>query len=379
MLFTYKYIAHDIERYQAYLDYLFYSVWLPADPAVAFSDDLLAGHSDLQRIYRELHNVDGAAVGKAAYKFSSGLQRIYQLFQPLNQTTRDWLRNGYEANNEIERLCCDKGFAPLTYADIIAAGHEDLSKALKVFYDGVYTSGSFFDLKAFGGMYTTVLLQHFKAFTKVNDEGVCPFCGISPLKGPEDKHREAYDHYMPKKTYPFTAINFRNLVPMCHECNSTEKGTLEPIFKDTKDRTSRVLAYYPFAADHQAPQLSVQVTNPNHATLSRDDIKITVAAPGREEEHASWFRVFGLESRYQSQLTNRNAGRRWLEMIILAPYRDEKKLGLGKFSAKNHTAKSMFEMQLTNARFYPLTELGFLKSGFLTACADVGMFGELKL
>ena len=380
MLFPYKYIPHDIERYQQYLDYLFYQVWLPADPGVVFSDTLLAGHPDLRRIYGELHNVDGEISGKAAQKFSGGIQRIYECFQPLEQAARERLKNGYEVNNEIERLCTDKTATPLTYSDI-AANHPDLAKALRVFYDGIYSTGSFFNLKAFGGMYSTVLYEHYQTFTDEgnNDEGICPFCGINGIKGPDDRHREAYDHYLPKGIYPFCALNFRNLVPMCHECNSTEKGTLEPIFTDTKDRNSRVLAYYPFATIHTCPEFSVSIDNPNHATLERENITISVTAPDCDEQVASWFRVFGLERRYLSHLTRKNVGRAWLNMILSAPHRDERTLGDGRYSMVDHDARSMLAVLVSNARLSPITELGFLKAGFLTSCAEIGMFEHLGL
>lgn len=373
MLFPYRYIIeHEIENFQKYLDFLFRDVWYPA--AGPFSPDLLAGHADLHRIYFELDNVDGVA----ADRFCKGIIRIYNSFLTISPADREQLRKGYINNNDIAGLCSDKTIRPLTYNDIKAIS-PDLEKDLKNFYKGIYSSGSFFNLKAFGFMYTRILHEHYKAFTTENDDGICPFCGISDIKGPDDEHRDAYDHYFPKGIYPFSALNFYNLVPMCNECNSTYKLQLDPIFTDTKDRTSRVLAYNPFDVDHVTPTFSIVVTNPDHATLSKDDILISAASPECDEQLASWFRVFGLEARYKSQLTKKKKGRHWIQLILSANSRNEKHLGLGELSTEDHTATSMFNTLIANARFDPCAELGFLKVGFLTACADVGMFKELKL
>ena len=48
------------------------------------------------------------------------------------------------------------------------------------------------------------------------------------MKGTHHSKREAYDHYLPKVLYPFNSINFRNLAPACHECNSTYKLGKDP-------------------------------------------------------------------------------------------------------------------------------------------------------
>lgn len=84
----------------------------------------------------------------------------------------------------------------------------------------------------FGYAYDTLLDElgirdeHYKLIYKEIPAKVCPFCGTTRFKSPEGP-REAYDHYLVWKLYPFAAVNLRNLVPMCHDCNSHYKKTVD--------------------------------------------------------------------------------------------------------------------------------------------------------
>lgn len=72
--------------------------------------------------------------------------------------------------------------------------------------------------------------DHYQTFVQTNKAGKCPFCGINDLLGEYHSKREAYDHYLPKALYPFNSINFRNLVPACHHCNSSYKTSKDPAY-----------------------------------------------------------------------------------------------------------------------------------------------------
>jgi len=43
----------------------------------------------------------------------------------------------------------------------------------------------------------------------------CPVCGINPA--------DELDHHLPKSVFKLLAIHTRNLVPMCHDCNTTKR------------------------------------------------------------------------------------------------------------------------------------------------------------
>lgn len=59
---------------------------------------------------------------------------------------------------------------------------------------------------------------------------VCPYCNINStytvIKTNNEKiTRPEFDHFYDKATYPILALSFYNLIPSCHICNSTLKGT----------------------------------------------------------------------------------------------------------------------------------------------------------
>ncbi len=61
---------------------------------------------------------------------------------------------------------------------------------------------------------------------------VCPYCNINStytvIKEDDKKiTRPEFDHFYDKATYPILALSFYNLIPSCHTCNSTLKGTDE--------------------------------------------------------------------------------------------------------------------------------------------------------
>lgn len=74
----------------------------------------------------------------------------------------------------------------------------------------------------------------------------CPYCnlafGHTIRQGQEGKMRPTLDHFLDKAKYPLFGISLGNLVPSCHPCNSSLKGTknflkklhLNPLTSDEK-------------------------------------------------------------------------------------------------------------------------------------------------
>jgi len=65
---------------------------------------------------------------------------------------------------------------------------------------------------------------------------VCPYCNINPTytvitKKGKKLTRPEFDHFYDKATYPVLSLSFYNLIPSCHTCNATLKGTEK--FSDT--------------------------------------------------------------------------------------------------------------------------------------------------
>lgn len=64
---------------------------------------------------------------------------------------------------------------------------------------------------------------------KVMNVNVCPYCNRLYTFTIEQKTRPEFDHYFPKKKYPYLAVSIYNLVPSCGLCNKG-KSEKEPDF-----------------------------------------------------------------------------------------------------------------------------------------------------
>ena len=254
MLFPYTYVPHQMEKMQTFIDFIFHEVWCKAPIGLVFHPDLFGGNPDLKEVMVDFgFSTQAAERGKAFYK---DVKAIYDLFASLSPQEIDRFKQWYQGNNDLEKVCANDPATHLArYADI-AVNHKDLADQLGTFFKGLY-SQSLLDLVALRAKIGDID-DHYQTFVQTNKAGKCPFCGIGDIKGDHHSKREAYDHYLPKALYPFNSINFRNLVPACHECNSTYKLSKDP----SRNPAGRRKAFYPFAAAAQAIDIQVALHTP---------------------------------------------------------------------------------------------------------------------
>jgi hypothetical protein len=354
MLFTYRYVNHNIERFQEYLDHLVKEVWCKASGD--FSLDLL--HEDLRNIVLDIYNTeDDATRGNMGDWLFGPIRSIFDLFKNLSPEHKQRISDWYDNNNDIEALCaCDPLKTPATYGDIHEINPE-LKKVLKSFCESLFTD--VIHLRAVSSKIGAID-GHYAAFVARNTKGKCPYCGYNDIKGPNHSTREAYDHFLPKGTYPFNSVNFRNLAPMCHECNSSYKLAkdptrhLDPISRKTGQ--TRRKAFYSYAT--LAPHITITVTlnTRDVENLRKDDIDLQFVAPGRTEEVEAWKEVFGIEERYKAKLCAENDGKESLQQIV------EEAASVGR------TSDDLLAQTLRAADLCPYSDANFLKKPFLTAC-----------
>ena len=353
MLFNYRYVAHDIEKLQDYLDHLVKEVWCKAQGD--FSVNLL--HKDLKDIVIAVENDDSVKM-----KLLKPIRDIFNLFKDLPPDYKAELGSSYDANNNIEGLCSNApGNHPITY-DEIALIDEELAKQLKDFYKDLWSR--VINLEAVKGK-TGNIDDHYVAFVKVNNEDKCPYCGFGGIKGQYHTKREAYDHYFPKGTYPFSSVNFKNLALMCHECNSSYKLAKDPTQNlnpiNRKNGGGRRKAFYSYAANPSGISFSVQLHTKDVERLHPKEIKLTITAPGRDEEVESWKDVFGIEERYKAMFCGKNDGKYWLTQAT------------EECKSRNITSQEIIQMIQRIAAHSPWAQCNFLKSPFLLACQTAGL------
>jgi len=70
--------------------------------------------------------------------------------------------------------------------------------------------------------------SHYEKFVELQDNNWCAFCGMEQLQH-FTHQKQDYDHLLTRVTYPFAAINMKNLAPMGLKCNRTHKKTKDLI------------------------------------------------------------------------------------------------------------------------------------------------------
>jgi hypothetical protein len=380
MIFTYQYIKHDIEKLQEFLDFLFYDVWLVAEGD--FDIEKLNGNKDLKDIYEELGNVDYDPTsakknqkGKSAFFFNSSLESIFKEFAKIdNDNFKLELIDFYSANNDIKTLCQDKTKMPITYNEI-KEKYPDLEKALNDFYSKLYGSESPFNLKDFGQLNKKLIQAHYKDFLVVNDDGICPFCGILPIDGNIVSTREAYDHFLPKSIYPFNSINFRNLSPMCYKCNSGNKSTIDPI----EHIKGRKLAFYPYANNHPEIEFEFKLLSTNVKAITPEDYTLSINVSTNIEELETWKRVFKTDrkykpdgsieyyGRYDELICNKHKAKEWYEDIY--DYYEN-----ATFISEIEDAEKYYKKVIKATTRNPKSVENTIKRKFLEECKKKGLF-----
>jgi hypothetical protein len=348
MLFPYQYVPHQMEKMQEFIDYIFYEVWCKAPGAGSFSLDLFDANADLKEVMTAFFY--GDTIGGDF--FYSHVEHIYVHFAALTPEQIDQFKQWYQANNDIERVCTnDPDLRLVRYADITLL-HKGIGADLATFFKGLY-SKELLDL--------AVLKQkighiddHYLEFVRANKAGKCPFCGISDIKGEHHTKREAYDHYLPKGLYPFNSINFRNLAPACHECNSSYKLGKDPVNTKVGPRK----AFYPYAKPGYNININIDLKKADVDHLAPDDIDVECGPPTLHEEIETWKDVYGIEERYKARCCGENDGKYWVQQAL-----DE----------WAHSPEEFMEVLAKNAAMYPFAECNFLKKAFLEGCARVGL------
>jgi 5-methylcytosine-specific restriction endonuclease McrA len=364
MLFPYTYVPHQMEKMQAFIDFIFHEVWCKAPIGLAFHPDLFDGNPELKEVMVEFgFSVKAAERGKGFYK---DVKAIYELFASLSPEEIDQFKQWYLGNNNLEKVCANDQATHLArYADI-AVNHNDCATQLAAFFKGLY-SQSLLDLAELRAKIGDID-DHYKTFMQTNTTGKCPFCGMSDLLGPNHIPREAYDHYLPKALYPFNSINFRNLVPACHHCNSSYKTSKDPAYspKDPVRAIHRRPVFYPYKTTPHSIELQVDLLHSDIAKLTPADVTLQFGPAAIMQEIDTWKDVYGIEERYKAKLCGENDGKYWLTQV------------LDECQSYDMQPVDILVLRAQQAQSRPYADCNFLKQPFLDACRRRGIFNEVQ-
>ena len=102
-------------------------------------------------------------------------------------------------------------------SDIIRADYSKINKIVKV-----YNSKQIAMCSKHKKFILDILYQQrfpSKEFVEALQVTVCPYCNRNFINSTYKRTMCDLDHFYNKETYPFLAVSFYNLVPVCHACN----------------------------------------------------------------------------------------------------------------------------------------------------------------
>ena len=356
MLFPYTYVPHQMEKMQEFIDFIFFEVWCKAPTSQHYSLALYNSNPDLSEVMTAFHYDDS----QGAEFFSGHVERIYHIFATLDPAQITQISAWYQANNDIEQVCANvSGAMIVRYADFPAA-LDNVKEQIAGFFKKLY---SYIDIAA---LKTKIgdIDDHYKSFVQINRIGKCPFCGINDLFGEYHSKREAYDHYLPKAIYPFNSINFKNLVPACHHCNSSYKTSKDPAYtpKDPTRLVHRRAVFYPYTTVPHTISINVELRATDVDKLKPEDINLTFGPATVNEQIETWTDVYGIEERYKAKLCSNDA-MDWIEQFRILNRRK-------RFPANDH----LDDIEQAS----PYANCNFLKKAFMQECYRIGFLTAME-
>lgn len=352
MLFPYKYINHNITRLQDWIDFLFINVWCNAKEE--YSLELLNDCPELKKIAEEEAWKEDP--NKKARDYITGpIAVIYDLFKyELNNAQRKQIKKWYKRSRNLDNICSNVNLYNPISREYFEKYSKKLADELYSFYKDLFENAlALAVIKDKNG----TLEKHYKEFIKINNKGICPFCGLSTLRSYEMNGHEAYDHYLPKEKYPTYSINFKNLVPTCHDCNSIHKLRNSPIV--SKKSSGKQKAIFPYSISTPDIDIKIRVNIRNYKEYEHQHIEIAITAKGEKEKVNTWTQLYNIHSRYKDELTNEGSGKYWLVQFL-----EELPLAVREEEFQRLPEK------LINSKY---KDKNFLKVPFLQACRVEGL------
>lgn len=165
--------------------------------------------------------------------------------------------------------------------------------------------------------------------------------------------------------YPFNSINFKNLVPACHHCNSSYKTSKDPAHlpKDPAGSTHRRAIFYPYATQPYAIELQVSLQHADIAKLKSADVELQFGPSALKEMIDTWRDVYGIEERYKAKICGKgdDDGKYWLMQV------------LDEWQEDGRSPDDFLKTLARQAQNRPYANCNFLRKPFLDSCQQVGL------
>lgn len=265
MLRSYTPIEHPITTLHTMLEHLVCKVWCKADDTSKCQDLMTANFKELYQSFEWLKECTDS---------------IYNACKSLSEDERSLIVNTFKNNNRIQELC--NGTIPVVELDTLPpVVGEKMKPLLECFYSRLL------DIKKVPGE----KLDYYNKLVKTNNFKTCPICGLADIEAEDSPYIEDYDHFFPKAHYPFSAVNFNNLVPTCDKCNKKHKGSKKPLEHNGK-------AYYPFEAGRADIDVTIHIDEIEFDEQEQLIDEINFFFSGDSDKNSTWNWLYDIIERY---------------------------------------------------------------------------------
>ncbi|MBU2946605.1 hypothetical protein [Zobellia uliginosa] len=227
------------------------------------------------------------------------LIEIYSICKKLDKSSIKTLKKAVINNNRIRELC--KGeVEPVLYSEIEIIDNT-LAQQIKYFCDNLYDES--IKKAAFYNQFDSI--DNYYNFL-VGKSVTCRSCGRSTVLTKFNSHRSGLDHYLPRKHYPFSAINFKNLIPICDICNESYKNQKDPLIivlnkGKSNEQKIKTKAYYPFSRFTLEIVIKLNFLKNYDSNICPEDMEVSFECVNHQEEVDNWDRLFGIEENYKAE------------------------------------------------------------------------------
>jgi len=335
MLRLYTPIEHDIFTLQTLLEKVVCDVW-----CTACNDSC---DSKLEQAFKDIYHYSYKSTPKDKKTLKDEVERIYTIFKGLSQDKKNKVKAAFIANNDIESLC--NGAKPVYLADLPDVVENDIKPLFKWCYETLLEN------KLVAGD----KMDYYNQLITENDFDTCPCCGLIDFESAESWCREDFDHYLPKSIYPFSSVNFKNLVPLCNKCNQVRKKAKDPIEKDR-------IVFYPFSKDTHHIKIVINCTNDiDENTKELNFSNLEIVLNGKTSKLETWDWLFAIKYRYNEYIKSK--AKSWLRELTTRFERNKKReQGLTYLEIINDHIEDYEEDKYSEKKFLKIAFLKALKN-----------------
>lgn len=229
------------------------------------------------------------------------LEELFQAYKKLTGEQQQEVMTAIRDTNRVADLCeNNSGLKAVCLKKFPAAFQQPLKNLFIHLWENALHSQKFND------HFSTGLEDFIDKFIAENKSiEVCPFCALESFYNLQGQSRREIDHWLCKEQYPYLAVNFDNLVPIGHDCNtSSAKGNKDVLASLVRHQR----AYYPYCK-HDG--ISVAFNFLNEPTLTNDikkgdwELVIKPNDPKDDDLVESWKKLFNIQQRYESAINDK--------------------------------------------------------------------------